>query len=382
MVDVPGKDLYIMATNSPQRVLPLPSQSFSIKLLATLACFAVLYIASSLFIPIGLALVLSLTLFPFIRAGERIRVPPVISAMAVMLVVTVAIGATVIALSGPVSQLSRDAPEIGRQLKAKFNMLREPLESINQAGKQVEEITSEAKEPLVQEVIIKQRGLVARASDEVVAVSASSLLIFTLTLFLLMSRDLFYLKVVRVMPTLSDKKRALQAAYDIERDVSRYLLTVSVINAGLGAAVGLSLWALGMPNPLLWGVMAAALNFLPYLGALGGIVITGMVALISFDTLGQAIAVPAVYLLLTVIEGQFVTPYLLGRRFSLNVVVILISIAFWGFLWGAVGVFVAVPFLIILKVLCEHVEGMANLGEFLSGEEAVVEPEVAKTSSA
>ncbi len=235
---------------------------------------------------------------------------------------------------------------------------------------------------MVQEVIIRQPGLVARVSDDAVAMAASALLVLTLSLFLLMSRDLFYLKVVRVMPTLSDKKRALQAAYDIERDVSRYLLTVAVINAGLGTMVGLSLWALGMPNPLLWGVMAAALNFLPYLGALGGIVITGMVAIITFDTLGEALTVPAVYLVLTVIEGQFITPYLLGRRFSLNVVVILVSIAFWGFLWGAVGVFVAVPFLIILKVLCEHIDGLSNLGEFLSGEDAPVEPEPAETSKA
>ena len=135
----------------------------------------------------------------------------------------------------------------------------------------------------------------------------------------------------------------------------------------LGVLVGVAVWMLGMPNPLLWGVLAGLLNFLPYVGAIGGIALSGAVAIISFDTLGQALTVPFAYLLLTLIEGQFVTPYLLGRRFSINIVVILLSIAFWGFMWGAAGVFVAVPILIILKAVADQFEELASLSEFLSG---------------
>ena len=109
------------------------------------------------------------------------------------------------------------------------------------------------------------------------------------------------------------------------------------------------------------------MNFLPYVGAVGGISIAAAVAIISFDTLGQALVIPSVYLFLTLIEGQFVTPYLLGRRFSLNTVVILLSIAFWGFMWGAAGVFVAVPTLIMLKALADQFDDLASLSEFLSG---------------
>lgn len=352
-------------------------KSVSIKLMAVLAVCAALYFGRSLFVPVVLAVVLALTLFPLIRAGQKAGLPPVVSALALMLAVTVCLVLAAASLSGPVSRLSAELPYIGYQLKYKLKSLREPLETIDEAGEQVEEMTKQAKDAGVQEVVIKQPGLVARAADDVIAMVATVLLALTLCFFLLVSRELFYRKVLRVMPTLSDKKRALQVAYDIEHDVSRYLLTVSAINAALGLGIGVALWLLGMPNPLLWGVLAGMLNFLPYIGAILGIVATGVMAIVSFPTLGEAAAVPAVYLVFTVLEGQFITPWLLGKRFSLNTVVILLSIAFWGFMWGAVGVFVAVPILIVLRVLCDRIDGLAALGEFVSGEPVLEEPAAA-----
>jgi len=360
---------------------PIPTtlvRSFSVKLMAAMAVCAALYFGRSLFVPVALAVVLALTLFPLIRAGQKAGLPPVVSALALILTVTACLVLAAVSLSGPVSRLSQELPSIGYQLKYKLKSLREPLDTIDKAGEQVEEITSQAKDAGVQEVVIKQPGLVARAADDVVAMVATVLLTLTLCFFLLVSRELFYRKVLRVMPTLSDKKRALQVAYDIERDVSRYLLTVSAINIMLGACVGGALWLLGMPNPLLWGVIAGLLNFLPYIGAILGIVATGVMAIVSFPTVAEAAAVPAVYLLFTVLEGQFITPWLLGRRFSLNTVVILLSIAFWGFMWGAVGVFVAVPMLIVLRVLCDRIEGLAALGEFVSGEAVAAEDAAAE----
>ncbi len=349
-------------------------KSFSVKLMAAVAVCASLYFGRSLFVPVALAIVLALTLFPLIRAGQRAGLPPVVSALALMLVVTACLVLASASLSGPVSRLSAQLPSIGYQLKYKLKSLREPLDTIDKAGEQVEEMTKQNRDAGVQEVVIKQPGLVARAADDVIAMVATVLLTLTLCFFLLVSRELFYRKVLRVMPTLSDKKKALQVAYDIERDVSRYLLTVSAINAALGLGIGVALWLLGMPNPLLWGVLAGLLNFLPYIGAILGIVATGVMAIVSFHTLGEAAVVPAVYLVFTVLEGQFITPWLLGKRFSLNTVVILLSIAFWGFMWGAVGVFVAVPMLIMLRALCDRIEGLAALGEFVSGEPVVDEP--------
>lgn len=357
-----------------------PSTRFAIKLLAVLAaCFA-LYFGRGLFLPIAIAVVLALTLSPIIQIGQRIRIPAGISAFVVMLTFAAGLFIAVSTLSTPVATMIADAPQIGEQLKWKLKELRDPLNTIDKVGEQVEKIAATAGAGSAQEVIIKQPGLLARAADDLVALGATTLLTFTLCFFLLVSRDLFFLKVVRVMPTFSDKKSALQLANNIEHDVSRYLLTVTVINAVLGTIVGLAFWAFGMPNPMLWGMLAGLLNFLPYVGAIGGIALAAAVAIISFDTLGQALVIPSVYLMVTLIEGQFVTPYLLGRRFSLNTVVILLSIAFWGFMWGAAGVFVAVPMLIMLKALADQFDDLASLSEFLSGSD-VEDPQVKNTTA-
>ncbi len=348
-----------------------PSTRFAIKLLAVLAaCFA-LYFGRGLFLPIAIAIVLALTISPIIQIGQRIRIPAGISAFFVMLTFAAGVFMAVSTLSAPVATMIADAPQIGEQLKWKLKGLRDPLHTIDKVGEEVEKIAATANTGSAQEVIIKQPGLLARAADDLVALGATTLLTFTLCFFLLVSRDLFFLKVVRVMPTFSDKKSALQLANNIEQDVSRYLLTVTLINTALGTLIGLTFWAFGMPNPLLWGMLAGLLNFLPYVGAIGGITLAAAVAIITFDTLGQALAIPAAYLTMTLVEGQFITPYLLGRRFSLNTVVILLSIAFWGFMWGAAGVFVAVPMLIMLKALADQFDDLASLSEFLSGSDIV-----------
>jgi len=149
-----------------------------------------------------------------------------------------------------------------------------------------------------------------------------------LLLFMLASGDLFSEKLIKVMPTLADKKRALGIAREIEYEVSRYLATIGVINVGLGTAVGVSLWALGMPSPVLWGVLAAILNFIPYVGVAVGVVVTFGIAIVGFDTIGHAALVPAAYILIAAVEGQFITPMIVGRRMEMNNVVIPISIAF------------------------------------------------------
>ncbi len=189
-----------------------------------------------------------------------------------------------------------------------------------------------------------------------------------LTLFLLASGDHFSEQIVKSFGTLTDKKRALHTVRDIEAEISRYLLTITIINAGLGVAVGLAMWALGMPTPLLWGMLAAVLNFLPYIGALGGVAIVGIVSMASFPTIGAALLPPLAYLACTTIEGQFVTPTTVGRRLRINTVAVFVAVAFWSFLWSIPGALMAVPILVFLKVLCDNVPGLRGLGRFLSAE--------------
>lgn len=359
-----------MSISNEEKVVPVHltgSVRIAIRFLALIALCASLYFAKGFVMPVAFAIVLALTMSPLVRFAEKWRVPPILTAIFLMLAITGIIISSAMTLATPLAELVEDAPRLGAELKVKLRDLREPVETLNKAGDEAGKLANGESSP--QEVVIKPPSLVTRAADDFLSIVANMALTLVLTFFLLISRHLFMTKVIRVLPTLSDKKKALAVANDIEKDVSRYLITVTVINSCLGVAVGTAFWMLGMPTPLLFGVLAALLNFLPYVGAAIGIVVTAGVAIISFDMIGDAFLVPAAYLILTVLEGQFVTPAVLGRRFSLNIVVILLSIGFWGFIWGPVGVLLAVPILIIFKAFCERARGFENIAEFLSGEE-------------
>ena len=148
--------------------------------------------------------------------------------------------------------------------------------------------------------------------------------------FLLASGNLFLQKLVRVLPRFQDKRIAVTIVRQIEKDISLYLLTVTMINAGLGVAVGTAMYGLGMPNPVLWGVMAGCFNFIPYLGAIASAIVLTLVASLTFDQLGRILLVPVVFIALNELEGMIVTPAVVGKRLSLNPVAIFIWLLLWG----------------------------------------------------
>ena len=341
----------------------------SLVIIAIVMTCAALYLAATFFIPLVMAILISLTFGPLTKFGTRFRIPSAVSAAILILGFGIAVLAAAATLATPFAELIEEAPRAGEKLKQKLEMFRNPVESINKMGEEMDKITDTGGDEQAREVVVKGPGLINRAADDVLTLFATGILILVLSFFLLVSRDLFFRKAIRMFPKLSDKKKALSLIKDIERDVSRYLLTVSMINMLLGITIGGIFYMLGMPTPHLWVVLVALLNFLPYVGALIGVVAATAVSIITFDTLQTALLPPAFYLLVTFLEGQLITPMILGRRFSLNTVVILSSIAFWGFMWGAFGVLVAVPILIILKVLSDRLTAMTWLSEFLSGED-------------
>ncbi|MBL8905078.1 MAG: AI-2E family transporter [Rhizobiales bacterium] len=325
----------------------------------------VVYFARDLLLPLTLAFLLALTLRPVVRYFERRSIPAAVSAVVLVAGVIGVFGSGLFFLSGPVAHWLDMAPEIGQDLSRKLSSLRSPVEAVVAASEQVENL-AEGASPVVQKVVVQQPGLLSRAADNVVGSLTTLGLTIVLLLFLLSSGTLFYEKLVAVMPRLSNKKKALRVVYDIENVVSRYLLTITIINCGLGALVAGAMAAVGMPNPILWGVAAAILNFIPYVGALIGLGMISVVALLSFNTLGQALVPPLLYFGLHVAEGQFLTPIIVGRRLELNSVAILITLALWSWMWGIVGAVIAVPLLVCVKVFCDHFEGLAAFGEFLS----------------
>jgi predicted PurR-regulated permease PerM len=170
---------------------------------------------------------------------------------------------------------------------------------------------------------------------------------------------------VTILPRLEDKKMAVDISRQMEADISMYLFTVTIISVGEGAAVGLAMYFIGLPNPLLWGVMAGILNFIPYLGSLVGVVVLTLVALLSFESIGHILLVPAAYLVIDFVEAYLVSPFVLSKRLTLNPVVLLIWLLFWGWLWGAAGALMAIPLLASFKIVCDHIEALQPVGEFI-----------------
>jgi predicted PurR-regulated permease PerM len=183
---------------------------------------------------------------------------------------------------------------------------------------------------------------------------------------LLASGDLFLQKLVHVMPTLSDKKRAVEISHEIQQNISNYLFSVSLINIGLGLVVSGGLWFMGVPNAAMWGMFVAVLNFVPYFGPVAGVILLGVVGLLTFDTVWQGFLPPVWYLLFHLLEANLITPVLLGRRFTLNPVVIFVSLIFWTWLWGVPGALLSVPILVSIKVVCDRVPTLSSVSELLA----------------
>jgi predicted PurR-regulated permease PerM len=183
--------------------------------------------------------------------------------------------------------------------------------------------------------------------------------------FLLAAGDLFLQKLIKVLPLLKDKKKAVAIARETEASISTYLFTVALVNVALGIVVTLVMLLIGMPNAILWGSMAALAEFIPYVGATVMLGTLAMAGLVTFPEIGHALLVPGAYLAVNLLQANFISPAVLGRRLTLNPVAILVGLVFWWWIWGVGGAFIAVPLLATLKIFCDHIESLAPIGEFL-----------------
>ncbi len=344
-------------------------------LLAVISVFVVTYFTRELLLPIILGLLIALTLSPLSRVMARLGVPHAVSAFLLVGLTGIAIGIAVYFSSATVASWLGDSKEIGRELQFKLSGVFRSLESVKQAAEDVTAIAA-ADPAVAQEVILQQPSLLASAMSVAATAGTTFIVALVLAIFLLASGDMFYVKLVQSFPTLTGKKRALTIVRDIERQVSRYLLSITVINAGLGVAVGVTLGALGMEYAYIWGIAAFLLNYLPYLGGVIGTALAGVVAIVTFDSLAYAMLVPLSYQVLTGVEGQFITPFLVGRRLAINPVAIFLTVVVWAWLWGLPGALLAVPFLVTFKVICDNIDSLAVVANFLSVADVAVEDPV------
>jgi predicted PurR-regulated permease PerM len=343
---------------------PFDVGSIALTGLFVLAVFYSIYFMRSILLPIVLALLLSYLLRPMVRGLARLKIPLPVGAALLLIGFFGLIGYSVSVLATPTAGWLQKAPTGFTELQHKLSPVRKSVAQVTQATGEIEKLASANAE--IKAVEVKRHPITEALFVRTPEFIASAVLSLILLYFLLVYDQAFIAKLVKLLPTLSDKKTAVGIAHDIEEQISRYLFTITAVNVCLGVAVGTAVGLLGLRNPLMWGVMVALLNFVPYLGALTGIICMTIGAALSFDSLEYAFVFPAVYLSFGILEGSFITPWIMGRSLTLNPVIILLSLTFWGWMWGIVGIILAVPILAAFKILCAHIKPMEPLAEFLS----------------
>jgi predicted PurR-regulated permease PerM len=310
---------------------------------------ASVYVCRPILLPVFSAVIIGMTLAPIVDRARKIGVPPWLTALVLVLLLLSAAGLAAMLLAAPISEWIGRAPEIGASIKQKFYVLDRPLSALRE----------------LQDILLPSSGNIVTTEPQLNVVTpvltfltpaVTEMVLFLVTLiFFLAEQGEFRRQLVFLFETRDAKLRFIRIANDIEHNLAVYLTTVTAINLVLGAIVALGAWLFGLPSPLTIGILAMLLNYLPYVGPACIAVILLGVGLVSFPSLGYALLPPAALVGLATIEGQFITPTILGRNLTLNPLMILLALAFWAWLWGPMGAFLAVPISIIGLVVLNHV---------------------------
>lgn len=347
------------------RALPPSARTLALLGLLSIAVGCVLYLARVVFIPLTFALMLSFLLSPAVTWLEHRRVPRSVGAA---LVVTLLLGGGTFAgveLANPAADWIARSPGVLQTLERKVRPWRRPVKSVSELAQRVERITQVEERRAPQEVTLEKPGILSTALDTVWTVVAGALVTLFALYFSLLTGDVLLARVIAWVPDLSQRRTA-EVILSIQQGMSRYLRTVFAINFVLGCAIAVAMYVLRMPNPLLWGALAMLVNFVPYVGPFVGILTVGAVALVSFDDMTAALWPPLFYLAIASVEGNVLTPLILGRTTELDPLVIFVWLLFWGWLWGIAGAIVAVPLLMLIKLMCERSQVLGPVAALIS----------------
>jgi len=329
------------------------SQMRALTGLLALAFLYTLAIGKSFFIPFTLSLLLSFLLAPAVVALEHGHIPRALGAGLLVLTLIVVLAAGVRAMVHPLEDWLERAPYVLSQLERKVYPLKKTVQEVSRTADQVDDIASVGGDapqmatsdgPSIRDLFYAN----ARA-----LIMNLVVITFLLYFFLSWGRTVL-LRISGLVDNRGRRRRMLMVSVALQQQVSKYLLSITLINIGLGTLVAGALYLLGMSNPLLWGAVAGLFNFLPYVGSVATLILLGSAALLTFDGLIQPGIVVAVFTGLTVLEGQVITPLILGRHLALNPLVIFLSVLFWFWIWGIMGALMAVPILVFLKTAGEH----------------------------
>lgn len=345
---------------------PRPRASTAVLVLAILATGFVMWAAQELILPVLLAMFLALIGNPIIRTLQRLYMPRFVGALLVLavgLAGTVALGSQLIE---PAGEWIRQVPREMRQLTPKLREMAQPMQQANEAAKDIARAAGGENERPV-EVVRTEVNDPYKALTSTPKLLASVLAVVLLTFFFMVYGQSLQRNAIAMLPGRQQKRVTVDILQSIEREISRYVLTISVINAAVGLAFAGALYLLGVPlqEALLWGTMAFFLNFAPYVGPLMGIIIMLVMGFVAFDELWQSLLPAGIYLLLHTIEGQFITPIVLGRQMALSPLILILALMLFGWLWGIIGLLLAVPLLVCVKLVLSRIEGLQEWSHLL-----------------
>ena len=333
-----------------------------------MAVLAVLYFAKAVFIPIFLAVVFSFVLMIPVNLLEKIRIPPSVGALMVLLATLGGFSILAYYMYDPVKVwVERFPDEIQNietkivELRSSFNEVQKTTEEIDQT---ITDLTGSAvSSPGTQEVVVKSGSRLYTLMDNTQAFIVGFMFFLLLLYFLLAFGELMIKSLMMTWKDRAHRITFLRITQESQYQISYYLLLITLINIGLGIVTALGMWMIGMPTPLLWGVSATLLNYIPYIGPLINMILVTFVGLITFEHVSTAMLPALIILGLNIIEGQVVQPLFVGRMFTINPVFVFISVAFWGWLWGVAGMFMAVPLLMILNSFVIKMRELAEAAE-------------------
>ena len=335
--------------------------------LMLLGAIGFLYFARPVVLPVVVAGIAGMTLKPLIRWFAGWHIPPALSAAVVLGVLVTVAGIGFVQLGRPAVAWMNDAPQHMTDLRQRVQKIFPRLARFNAAAAAVNDLgaTEAGKKPTPVIEVKDSRGTssILNWTGTFLAGICETLVLLYL---LLASGDQWLNKLVQVMPTWREKKRAVEINHELQQHISDYLFTVSLINLGLGIVVSGGLYFIGVPNAALWGLLAAILNFVPYFGPVVGVALLATVGLLTFDTLGHGLLPAAWYLGLHLLEANLITPVLLGRRFTLNPVLVFVSLMFWTWLWGVPGALLSVPILVSAKLVCDRFPTLSAVSALLT----------------
>lgn len=356
------------AADADEDDLPIPSDINTVLLggLFVLAMLAACYVAAEIVLPIVLAFVLSLLLTPAMRVLQRVHLPRGLAAMLVILVLFATLGGLGAMLSAPATSWAQKLPTGIPKLQERLSFLSRPIAAFQKFADQAQGLTLGGEAKAVP-VAVQGSGLSDRLLTGTRSFASGLLETMLVLFFLLVSGDTFLRRLVEILPRFKDKRQAVDISKQIESDVAAYLFTITIMNLAVGVATGAVMALCGVGDPVLWGTVAFLLNYIPILGPMSGVVVFLLAGLLSIDSRWAAFLPAGLYLLIHLVEGETVTPMLLARRFTINPVLVILSLVFWYWMWGVPGAVLSTPMLAITKIISDRIRPLMAFGHFMEG---------------